>query len=62
MESFRSSRSLAVASSNAILQGGEGREVRKRSFLAIFYIKRSFYQDRLGTNIGKVLKKETVFL
>ena len=24
--------------------------------------KRSFYQDRLGTNIGKALKNETVFL
>ena len=28
-------------------------EVRKRVFLRHFILKRSFYQDRLGTNIGK---------
>ena len=33
---------------------------KKRSFRAIYISKRSFYQDRLGTNIGK-LKKRTVF-
>eukprot|EP01046_Picozoa_sp_COSAG06_P032964 COSAG06_NODE_3331_length_5493_cov_4.197220_3_plen_151_part_00 len=31
--------------------------MRKRSFLAICALKCSFYQDRLGTNIGKALKK-----
>ena len=31
-------------------------------FCAILYPKRSFYQDRLGTNIGKSLKKEMRFL
>ena len=29
-------------------------QVRKRHFLATFYIKISFYQDRLGTNIKTV--------
>jgi hypothetical protein len=34
----------------------------KTVFLSHLYIyKRSFYQDRLGTNIGRALKKETVF-
>jgi len=32
------------------------KQVRKRSFQAIYALKRSFYQDRLGTNIGKTLK------
>jgi hypothetical protein len=32
--------------------------VRKRSFLAIYIYKRSFYQDRLGTNIGKTQKRD----
>ena len=32
-------------------------QVRKRRFLAIFIQKRSFYQDRLGTNIGKLKKR-----
>ena len=35
----------------------------KRIFLfwSVSYPKRSFYQDRLGTNIGKVLNTETRF-
>ena len=33
--------------------------VRKRIFCAIYKSKRSFCQDRLGTNMGKVLKKDT---
>jgi hypothetical protein len=32
------------------------REVRKRAFWAIYIYKSSFYQDRLGTNIGKTQK------
>ena len=28
-------------------------QVKKRSFCAIYIYKRSFYQDTLGTNIGK---------
>jgi hypothetical protein len=33
--------------------------VRKRYFLSVFILKMpSFCQDRLGTNIGKTLKKE----
>ena len=41
---------------------GCGRRRRvKTVFLSHLYIKRSFYQDRLGTNIGKALKKGTVF-
>jgi hypothetical protein len=36
-------------------------QVRKRPFLAIYTLKRSFYQDRLGTNIGKPLKKGDAF-
>jgi hypothetical protein len=34
---------------------------KKRHFLLHLYIKRTFYQDRLGTNIGKPLKKEWRF-
>ena len=34
-----------------------GRE--NASFGAFLYYKRSFYQDRLGTNIGKVEKRDT---
>ena len=34
-------------------------KVRKHIiFCAISYQKRSFYQDRLGTNIGEALKKD----
>ena len=37
----------------------EMREVRKRSFSSPFSIlKMIIYQDRLGTNIGKALKKD----
>ena len=37
-------------------------QVRKRLFCAAIYTKNaSFYQDRLGTNIGKVEKKSGVF-
>ena len=32
-------------------------EVAKRAFCAIYTLKSSFYQDRLGTNIGKTQKK-----
>jgi hypothetical protein len=35
--------------------------LRKPAFLRHLYIKRSFYQDRLGTNIGKALKKDVPF-
>ena len=44
---------------------GVTREVRKENgtVCAVFPLKRSLCQDRLGTNIGKALKKETtVFL
>jgi hypothetical protein len=34
----------------------------KRHFLRRLDIKRSFYQDRLGTNIGKAEKRVAVFL
>jgi hypothetical protein len=38
-------------------------QVRKRISFARFYTKNaSFYQDMLGTNIGKALKKEMRFL
>ena len=37
-------------------------EVRQRSFCAIVMSKRSLYQDRLGTNIGKTQKESGVFL
>jgi hypothetical protein len=33
----------------------------KRHFCAIYILKRSFCQDRLGTNIGKALKKQCRF-
>jgi hypothetical protein len=37
-------------------------QVRKTPLFAPFTLKkRSFYQDRLGTNIGKALKKEWRF-
>jgi hypothetical protein len=32
-------------------------QVRKRHFWAVFILKRTFCQDRLGTNIGKTQKK-----
>jgi hypothetical protein len=35
--------------------------VRKTALFIHLYIKRTFYQDRLGTNIGKALKKEWRF-
>ena len=31
-------------------------------FEPFLHQKRTFYSDRLGTNIGKALKKQTVFL
>jgi hypothetical protein len=37
-------------------------KVRKRVFWGRLYYKRSFYQDRLGTNIGKTQKREMNFL
>ena len=40
---------------------GEGERCEKRHFLRHLCIKRSFYQDRLGTNIGKAQKKSGVF-
>jgi hypothetical protein len=50
----------------AIPRGGSGGEQQqdgaKNAFLGShLYIKRSFYQDRLGTNIGKVEKKVAFF-
>ena len=36
--------------------------VKKRRFCAIYISNASFYQDRLGTNIGKALKIEWRFL
>jgi hypothetical protein len=33
------------------------RTVKKRHFCAIFVSNASFYQDRLGTNIGKTQKR-----
>jgi hypothetical protein len=35
-------------------------QVRRRIFCAIMYMKRLFYQDMLGTTIGKALKQECV--
>ena len=43
--------------------GGNVNEVRKRIFLRHSFSKTaSFYEDRLRTNIGKALKRETRFL
>jgi hypothetical protein len=42
-------------------QAAPGDRCEKRTFCAIYIEKRSFYQDRLGTNIGKTPKKD-VFL
>jgi len=40
-----------------------GRRYEKRAFLELFYAKSDhFYQDRLGTNIGKALKQEMRFV
>jgi len=36
-------------------------DLRKTAFLSHLYINASFYQDRLGTNVGKALKKAAVF-
>jgi hexosaminidase len=50
------------AASQARVLGGQGEMwCAKRHFLSTFYIKRSFYQGRLGTNIGKALKKGPPF-
>ena len=35
--------------------------IKTNVFLSHLYIKRTFDQDRLGTNMGKALKKRTVF-
>jgi hypothetical protein len=40
---------------------GTERQVKKRHLCAIFIQNASFYQDRLGTNIGKALKKRVAF-
>eukprot|EP01046_Picozoa_sp_COSAG06_P049485 COSAG06_NODE_7630_length_2433_cov_4.677806_1_plen_85_part_00 len=37
-------------------------QVRKRGFGPLVNLKGSFYQDRLGTNIRKALKKDGRFL
>jgi hypothetical protein len=34
---------------------------KNATFCAIYTLKRSFYHDRLGINIGKVEKKDDVF-
>jgi hypothetical protein len=45
-----------------VFDPNHGAKVRKRSlFCAIYTLNALFYQDRLGTNIGKALKKGTVF-
>ena len=60
------------AHSNVPLRGGKlnffeggvrcGKRLRKTAFLSHLYIyKRSFCQDRLGTNIGKTQKKMPFF-
>ena len=41
------------------VQRGAYNTHQKRSFCAILYHKANIYQDRLGTNIGKVATKET---
>jgi hypothetical protein len=46
-----------VDPSGKFTNGGE----KNVTFCAIYILKRSFYQDRLGTNIGKTPKKD-VFL
>jgi hypothetical protein len=56
-----SHRSLSARSTSLLcsteLAWGSGCE--KRHFLEpLIYKNRTFYQDRLGTNIGKALKKE----
>ena len=40
---------------------GEEERCEKRHLLHHLCIKRSFYQDRLGTNIGKTLQKRVAF-
>ena len=42
---------------NAV-NGANGGGAENASFEPVLYFKRSFYQDRLGTNIGKVQKRE----
>ena len=38
-----------------------GSDAKTATFCAIYTLKRSFYQDRLGTNIGKVDKRVAFF-
>jgi hypothetical protein len=51
---------VRLRNGNTLIGTGNGHrviEVRKRSFCAIYIQKCCFYQDRLGTNIGKTLKR-----
>ena len=49
-------------SASAVLSIKDRFQVRKTYFLRRFHIKkRSFYQDRLGTNIGKTPPKRVAF-
>jgi hypothetical protein len=44
-----------------VLRAGDAGVIDKKTvFLSHLHVKPSFYQDRLGKNIGKALKKETV--
>ena len=52
----------AVEGGIEVVEGEEAWAVRKRLFLSHLYINViSFYQDRLGTNIGKALKSRLPF-
>jgi hypothetical protein len=46
-----------IAQTWRVSQVSDRATVKKRSFWAIYVSKCSFYQDRLGTNIGKALQK-----
>ena len=52
---------MVVVCVAAIVHGGGSLDVcsgaKNATFCAIYIQNRTFYQDRLGTNIGKALKK-----
>jgi hypothetical protein len=58
----RTARGIIARQASPDNGGGGHAAVRARVFRAILYQQRSFYQDGLGTNVGKALKERDVLL
>ena len=58
----RTARDIIARQASPDNGGGGHAAVRARVFRAILYQQRSFYQDGLGTNVGKALKERDVLL